>query len=865
MSRVFEARYRLTRTGEVQKHPSEVYLQEELQCLFSCCGKEHPQVEKNSASGRRAYIIPTPECLVECAALIEDGFFNNMILTRTALQELATNRPQAYKKISEYVDRQMIPVVEDRNSKEIQAFVQNTRRDIGYHEKIAIWYGRHRSSCEFVAVYATAEDAQDSETSQRADRYLRANFQRDPLAHPTVSIPQTDTEEIHRKYIDENELMRKTAEGSVEKGVIVVENREIGTGKIQCSISGIQKDVEIPKGKTNRAVNGDTVYVEILSREGPAAVGSVVAVEKRAPRLHVFTIHEKIDAHHSVIKPISPRYPLALARTDGISELNGFLLVGWISTWDACSKYPTGHIVRAIGPEGNIDSEIEAFKVEHGILDRAFEKDAELELPSADWRVSEQEAEDREDFRELPIASIDPEGCTDIDDALHARNLENGNIEIGVHIADVGHFVKQDGFLDREGRIRGCTVYLPNKRIDMLPGLLGNNLCSLHQHRDRLAFSILWEISARDISGRGKTPGDSLEILSRKVVKSVIRSRESLTYEKASEILAAGTYTDKELFSSIRLLKDVSNVLRRKRVENGAFMIHSNECRVTSGGSKSLEELSQSPETHLVREKHLPEEFDTHTLVEEFMLLANHHVAEIITAAYPKESLIRIHPEPAQGSFGKLEAAISSILPENPVRIDPSKSQEISNVLEELGKSQRVRSTLGSLTTRCMTQAIYVPSSSESHYHYGLAMNNYTHFTSPIRRYPDIVVHRMLLSAIRGKKRSPLTRMEIDEICWSVNRSYRRSKIISREITDLFIRSAIVGKEVLLCVTSIEPSRIEVHCPEYGIDGTLVVENTLEVSNKRFKDAKGREYRLLSTLTGVLCDSFKREVVFEMR
>lgn len=268
-----------------------------------------------------------------------------------------------------------------------------------------------------------------------------------------------------------------------------------------------------------------------------------------------------------------------------------------IDSWDVRSKFPSGHYIRSLGPVGERTVESEAILRQHDIRIDEFTAAVRGDLPPADVAIVPEQ--NRLDLREENICSIDPPGCTDIDDALHVRVLPNGNYHVGVHIADVSHYVKEGTHIDKEARERGNTVYLVEKRIDMLPELLGTNLCSLNQHVDRYAFSCLWEM----------TP--NAEIVHTQFSKTLIRSRKSMSYGEAQARMDDPNRHD-ELTESVRTLNKLAKILKQRRLDAGALTLASSEVR-----------FIKDEETHDPVDLELYESKETNSLVEEFMLLAS--------------------------------------------------------------------------------------------------------------------------------------------------------------------------------------------------------------------------------------------------
>lgn len=412
--------------------------------------------------------------------------------------------------------------------------------------------------------------------------------------------------------------------------------------------------------------------------------------------------------------PVDRRLPRIRIRTRQGKQLLGKRIAVAVDGWARSSKYPAGHYIRTIGDIGDRETETEVLLLEHDVAYAPFSQHVLRCLPpeAENYRISDEELAARRDLRDLDVCSIDPPGCTDIDDALHCRPLPNGNLEVGVHIADVGHFVMPGNAMDEEAARRGTTVYLVDRRIDMLPSLLGTNLCSLRCNVDRLAFSCIWEL----------TP--DAKIVGVTFSKSVIHSKASLTYEEAQARIEDISRTD-PLTVSIRALNALAKKLRAARIARGALTLASPEVRFR------LENDSQDP-----LDVELKELKETNALVEEFMLLANISVAKQIFSHFPDFSLLRRHPSPSQPSFDPLKKALSQI----GLSLDTETSKTLADSLDvaALPDDPYFNKLLRIMTTRCMMQAVYFCSGKvpeNEFWHYGLATEIYTHFTSPIRRY----------------------------------------------------------------------------------------------------------------------------------
>ncbi|KAH9834605.1 RNB-domain-containing protein [Rhodofomes roseus] len=480
--------------------------------------------------------------------------------------------------------------------------------------------------------------------------------------------------------------------------------------------------------------------------------------------------------------PVSRLLPRIRLRTRQAPALLGQKILVTIDRWDSTSRYPEGHFVRALGKVESKEAEQESLLLEFDIPYRPFGK-AILDClpPEGDhWVVPPKTADnpvwrDREDLRDLIICSIDPPGCQDIDDALHARTLPNGNIEAGVHIADVSHFVHPDNPMDSEAAARGTTVYLVDKRIDMLPALLGTNLCSLRPHVERLAFSVIWEL----------TP--EADIVNVRFTKSVIASKSAFTYEEA-QIRKDDPKLDDDLTKSIRLLNSLAQKLKANRMAAGALNLASPEVKIQLDSSESSDPID-------VEQKELRE---TNSLVEEFMLLANISVARKIEEAFPQTAVLRRHLPPPRSNFEKLQDILQK---RKGLTLDVSSSRALADSLDKcLDPNEPAFNTLVRImATRCMLSAEYFCSGSvarDTFGHYGLASSIYTHFTSPIRRYADVLVHRQLSAAIGYSSLHATlhSKSHVERVLDVVNRRHRMAQMAGRASVEFYVGLALKSR-----------------------------------------------------------------------
>ncbi|GAA5903546.1 hypothetical protein JCM8208_003621 [Rhodotorula glutinis] len=562
------------------------------------------------------------------------------------------------------------------------------------------------------------------------------------------------------------------------------------------------EDPEAPVDPTEDGSDAPAPTSTTLSRPfAPASTrdvqptGRVVGILRRAWRPYVCTLRvtsllaeafATTSSRTVTATPVQRGIPSIRIRTRQAAQLAGQKFLVSIDRWGAGSRLPEGHFVRVLGAVGSKEGEVESLLEEWEVPYRPFSNAITSCLPEEGdkWVVPEKGSADdtkgvwrnRVDLRDEIICSIDPPGCQDIDDALHAKRLPNGNVQAGVHIADVSHFVHPDNPMDAEAASRGTTVYLVDKRIDMLPHLLGTNLCSLRPYVERLAFSVIWEMD------------EDANIVDVKFTKSVIASKEAFTYEAAQRRKDDKSLKD-PLTEGIRMLNSIALKLKAKRMAAGALNLASPEVKI---------HLESSEQTGPV-DVEVKELFETNSLVEEFMLLANISVAQRIYEQFPQTAVLRRHAPPPKTNFEVLQDVLQK---RRGFTLDVSTSGALADSLDKcVDPSFPAFNTLVRImATRCMLSAEYfcsgsLPASQFSHY--GLASPIYTHFTSPIRRYADVLVHRQLAAAISGQ---PLhaglqTRAFVEKTLEVVNKRHRGAQGAARASIEFYVALAIQRRE----------------------------------------------------------------------
>ena len=511
--------------------------------------------------------------------------------------------------------------------------------------------------------------------------------------------------------------------------------------------------------------------------------------------------------------PVDRRIPRVRISTRRKEIMQGCRLLVAMDHWPANSLYPLGHYVRILGKDGEKDVETQVVLHEFDVLHEAFTSEVMACLPAADWKITPEVVAQRTDLRHIPVVSIDPPGCKDIDDALHCIRLPNGRLEAGVHIADVCYFVHPDTPLDKEASHRSTSTYLVERRLDMLPGFLTTELCSLRSKEDHLAFSVLWEMD------------DNGNIYDVKFCKSVIHSVASLTYDEAQAILDDPSRLD-TVCDSVRLLNKLARILRQRRIDAGALTLASSEVRF------KLDSETQNPtDVTMYALK------EANALVEEWMLLANITVSKKVLRHYPTLGVLRRHQPPSRDQFAPLLSAASAV----GISLDISSSKTLADSLDAATRAEDpyFNKLLRIMSTRCMMPAQYFCSGEipkDQWHHYGLAAPVYTHFTSPIRRYADIIVHRLLSAAI-GVIALPAVnadRSKQQDLCAHLNRRHKAAQHAQRASVNLHTllffknRPSIEAAYIL----TISDGSMGVLVQRFGIEGSIDLRPVADALNR---------------------------------
>ena len=496
------------------------------------------------------------------------------------------------------------------------------------------------------------------------------------------------------------------------------------------------EDVFIPTNNLNRALDKDTVKVYIYNRrKGKRPEGEVIEVVERAKTDFVGVI--AIHPNFAFVSTANPKmYTDIFIPKDKIGEAqNGDVVLVHIEDWPKKADSPFGAVIKVLGKPGEHNTEIHAILAEYG-LPSEFPVEVEVFAQKIDTSIQESEIAKRRDMRKILTFTIDPKDAKDFDDALSFQKLDNGNYEIGIHIADVSHYLQEGTILDDEAYQRATSVYLVDRVVPMLPEVLSNFACSLRPNEEKYTFSAIFEINAKaEVINQwfGRTVIDSNQRFAYEEAQYIIESKDN-TIPLETSITGSAYVVSDEIVAATLKLDELAKIMRRKRMNDGAISFDKVEVKFN---------LSQDGDPEGV---YFKVSKDANHLIEEFMLLANKKVAEYI-GKQKKTFIYRIHDEPNEDKLYAMQAVIAKF----GYKID-FRNGDISKALNQLMadvNGTKEQNLIDTLAIRSMSKAKY---STDNIGHYGLAFDYYSHFTSPIRRYPDVMVHRLLQFYLDGGK-----------------------------------------------------------------------------------------------------------------
>ena len=513
------------------------------------------------------------------------------------------------------------------------------------------------------------------------------------------------------------------------------------------------EDIFIAANNTYKALHGDRVRVAMFpKRNNSKPEGEIVEVLERRHTDFVGVL--SISHGYVFVRPDVEWMPvdIFIPRGDLHGAKDGQKVIAHLVEWPDGSGNPFGEVIRVLGKPGENDVEMESILAAHD-YPIEFPKDVEREASKIPVKISKEEIQKRRDFRKVFTITIDPADAKDFDDAISLQKLPNGHWEVGVHIADVSHYVRPGSAIDKEALDRGTSVYLVDRTIPMLPEKLCNNVCSLRPNEEKLTFSVVFEMD------------DEAKIYDRWIGKTIIKSCRRYTYEEVQTMIEGG---DGDYKDEILTFNSLATKLREKRMEAGSINFHSEEVKFV------LDENKKPIDTY-VRVQN-----ESHELIEDFMLLANRTVAE--TFGKPESKwhnhtfVYRVHDEPNPEKLNKFMLLISRLGYSMDVSSRSKLVRSYNKLFEDVeGKGEK--NLIETVAVRTMAKAVY---STDNIGHYGLAFDYYTHFTSPIRRYPDLMVHR-LIERYLIEKQGSVNKKDYEEMCQHASEMEKQAEEMERQ------------------------------------------------------------------------------------
>ncbi len=573
----------------------------------------------------------------------------------------------------------------------------------------------------------------------------------------------------HNNFI--KEISRGKYQLKAKEGFITGKIEMHSQGYAHCISNDFEKPIFISHRNLHCALDGDTVKIFLLPiKKNKEPEGIVAEVVKRSRKKIVGTI--QLTNSFAFLIPDNKKVPYDIfIPPDKLPKdiANNMKTTVKITEWTEKMKNPIGEIIDILGFAGENETEQHAI-LEEFELPYKFSKAIEKEAKNISATISKQDIAIRKDLRDILTFTIDPIDAKDFDDAISFQKLKNGNFEIGVHIADVSHYIQPQSILDKEAYLRGTSVYLVDRVVPMLPERLSNNLCSLRPNEDKLTFSVLFEFDA-----------NSFDIVSHSFHKTIIRSDRRFHYDEVQEIL---NNEKGDLFQELKQINTITQHLRKKRFEAGALSFERTEIKF------KLDEKGKPLGIIFKESNH------AHQLIEELMLLANKFVAQSFNEYNKKHRnfgfVYRVHDKPNQEKLRSFAQFIKQFGYSLNLKSRKSITSSMNNLLDTV-KGKDIEDIVVNLSIRSMAKAVY---DTMNIGHYGLAFKDYTHFTSPIRRYPDLMVHRELHALLEQKPMSA-PRDEITKQCRYLSQQEQRAaeaERLSMKFKQMEFMSDKIGK-----------------------------------------------------------------------
>ena len=586
-------------------------------------------------------------------------------------------------------------------------------------------------------------------------------------------------------------------------------------------VEGLEKDIVVRPNDFNHAFHGDLVKVQISndSGRGRRTEGKVTEVVERLRTTFIGNVQVSKNVAFFIAaseKPI-PDFYVPVEKLNG--AVNGDRVVARLVKWNKTDKKPEGEVVSILKSEDVNDMAMKEILIETG-FPLAFDKAVMDEAMKLSETITREELKKRKDYRDILTFTIDPVDAKDFDDAISIRNLDNGNYEIGVHIADVSHFVKPDSILDKSAYERATSVYLPDRVNPMLPERISNELCSLRPNEDKYTFSVIFQITNRG------------EIKHKWIGRTITHSNHRFTYEDVQQIIESkeGLY-DKALL----LLNNLAQHFRKERFDNGAINFSSQEVRFT------LDENGK-PIGIVIKESK-----DAHKLVEEFMLLANRTIAEYVSRIKSNKEPVpfpyRIHDTPDDEKLKPFAAFAKKFGYTFDIHDEAAVIRSFNNLLKYVnGKPEQ--HVLEQLGIRTMAKAVYT---SKNIGHYGLGFEHYCHFTSPIRRYPDVMVHRVLQECLDKDLKIDKKMEEKCKHCSDKERKAMEAERAGNKYKQVEFMQNYLGEEFDGIISGVASFGFFVETVLHKCEGMVTVRDLSEFDEFKHDDA---DYALVGMRTG---------------
>ena len=602
----------------------------------------------------------------------------------------------------------------------------------------------------------------------------------------------------------------------VEKGKYIVNLKIEGTltgvidfnqtGNAYVKVDGLDEDIFIHSKNVKHALQGDTVLIVTYHFKGKKLEGSVLEVLERSREEFVgtFQLIKHKDFGFVVSDKKSINTDIFIPKGKMLDANDGDKVLVKMLRWDSNSKNPEGEIIKVLGAPGEHETEIHSILAEYG-LPYSFPEEVEKEANEIDRQIHDSEVAKRRDMRNILTFTIDPKDAKDFDDALSIRKLQNGNWEIGVHIADVSHYVTPGTSLDDEAYDRATSVYLVDRVVPMLPEVLSNDVCSLRPNEDKFTFSAVFELD------------DNANVLNQWFGRTVTHSDRRFTYEEAQERIET---KQGDLAEEILTLDRLAKILRKDRINKGAITFDRSEVRF------NLDENNEPVGVYFKISK------DSNHLIEEFMLLANRKVSEFISLNGKGERtnltfIYRVHDDPDPVKLEALREFVGTFGYQMNLANTKKVAESLNKLLKDV-KGKGEENMIETLAMRSMSKAVY---STDPIGHYGLGFEFYTHFTSPIRRYPDLIAHRLLQHYLDGGK--SVSQQEYEEKCKHCSNMERLAADAERDSIK-FMQVKFMEKHVGEVFTGVISGVAEfgfwVQIPENGAEGLIKLRDLMDDS-----------------------------------